>query len=335
MEHHCNRDLFSGDDFLSKDGIVNLFAPVTARQLKRIDEKTKGVQWECPLSDAEHQRIGAHLTHFPSVHVRRYSNFEPLADLTFLRFFPATTAVQIDVYHLRSLDGIEFLSPRLRQLALDETESKRFSLSFLSRFRRLQNLSLHSLSKDLEVIGELTQLKYLNLRSIPLSNLDVLRPLHKLETLSLQLGGTRNLEALASLPELKVLNLWRINGLDDLTAVSKLEALQYLHLEDLSLVKKLPSLRAMSNLRRLDISNLKRLGTLDGVQHAPSLEHLEVFQAPLSPEAFAILKNHRTLRTVNITLKTDKHTEAAVAAVGRVQAIKRPFVPKRLARRRN
>src|SRR4029453_5319986 len=93
---------------------------------------------------------------------------------------------------------------------------KRLSVAPLARFARLTRLSLDGHARDIEVIGKLTALRRLLLRSITPPNLRVLFPLRQLQRLELKLGATRDLRELPNIGRLRYFEAFLVRGLADL-----------------------------------------------------------------------------------------------------------------------
>ena len=72
------------------------------------------------------------------------------------------------------------------------------------------------------MIGDLSALVYLTLRSITLQDLGIFRRLRQLRSLALKLGGTNQLALLNELSSLRYLELWQVRGLSDLSVSATL-----------------------------------------------------------------------------------------------------------------
>jgi hypothetical protein len=168
-------------------------------------------------------------------------------------------------------------------------------------------------------------LEDLTLRSITLPDLSVLRPLKRLHSLDLKLGGTRNLDLLPEIGRLRYLELWMVRGLTDLRPIASVRTLQYLFLQALRNVTELPSLARLRSLRRLRLQTMKGLSDLRTAAKAPALEELEVLDMPhLEPEAFRPFTKSRTLRKAMVHLGSDRK-DKAVADLLRLPAVDGEF----------
>jgi hypothetical protein len=104
-------------------------------------------------------------------------------------------------------------------------------LRILGRFPSLRWLYLEKHQKGIETISQLTRLDDPTLRSITLPDLSPLLPLEALRSFDLKLGGTNDLALLPRVGQLRYLELWRIRGLSDVSAVGSLLHLRHLFLQ--------------------------------------------------------------------------------------------------------
>lgn len=259
----------------------NYETPITPEQLQPLDARCRCVQFSRPLSEADHQLLAGFLRQYPHVWLRAYGPWFKNFDLDFLRHYPFVRHLEIDVLDLANLDGLQHVSPELESFGLGETKRKAHSFSFLQRFPRLRTLHLEGHTKDIDVIGALSQLEKLTLRSITLPDLSVLRPLKQLRALEIKLGGTKKLDLLPEIGKLRYLELWMIRGLTDLGPIASVRTLQFLFLQALKNVAVIPSLAGLPLLRRIHLHTMKGLtdlrpgrgsctGRVGGHRHAPT-----------------------------------------------------------------
>jgi internalin A len=287
--------------------------PITPEQLQPLDPRCRSVQFCRPLSEADHQLLAGFLRQYPDVWLRVYGPWFKNFDLGFLRHYPFVRHLEIDVLDLANLEGLQHVSRELESFGLGETKQKAHSLLFLQRFPRLRTLHLEGHTKDIGVIGTLSQLENLTLRSITLPDLSVLRPLKHLRALELKLGGTKKLDLLPEIGNLRYLELWMIRGLTDLGPIASVRTLQFLFLQALKNVAAIPSLAGLPLLRRIHLHTMKGLTDLRPVAEAPALEELVAIDMPqLAPEAFRPFVGHPSLRRVHVgigSLRTNKAVE--------------------------
>jgi hypothetical protein len=262
-----------------------------------LEPECRVVQFGQPLSDDELRRAGEIIAGRPDVVLRI---FQPAAaDLKFLRHFPALARLQLEVFELESLEGLDEVASTLEMFFFGKTR-KRFSLAFLKAMPRLKDLHLGGHTKDLATLGELEGLTAVSLRGITLTDLSLLLPLRGLSDLSLRLGSTHDLGLLPRFERLERLDLMRLAGLADLSMLSGLKGLEFLTLDWLRNVTTLPSLAPLKRLRYVALETMKGLTSLEPIAAASALEYLKVVGAPqLKPEHFACLVGHPSLKTLD------------------------------------
>jgi hypothetical protein len=287
-------------------------SPVTDHMLRPLEPQCRVVQFSSPLSDDEFRRLAAFLEEYPDVPLRMYGHLGQTPDLSFLRFFPNLQNFQADVWGMTDFDGLAYLPDTLQFLGLGQTK-RRLSIKPIARFRQLRDLYLDGHTKDFSVVSELSELVYLCLRSITLSDLTPLMPLRNLRSLALKLGGTKDLTLLPELRELRYLELWMVKGLSDLTPIGQLAQLRYLFLQDLRRVVHLPDFSQLNKLVRCNIENLKGLNDICPIAAARNLRELRVANMPHIPVAqFNCLRDHPALQAAGVFLgSTRRNAEVA------------------------
>ena len=276
------------------------------------------VQFSKPLMDSDFAPLSALSAARPEMKLRVYQQGleAPVTSLSFLSWFKELRRFQCDVWNLTNFEGLSHLRADLTSLELGATSSKACSLAPLAKFKDLQELRIEGHTKDIEVLRGLHGLERLTLRSVTLPGLEFLSSLKKLWWVAIKLGGTTDLSSLRHLP-LKYLELWQIRGLEDLSVVASMSALQYLFLQNLNKVSELPSLKDLAELRRVYIEGVTSLTDLRRVSEAPKLQELLLVNMPhLNPDGLAFFRGHHTLRGVGLGLNSDKKNRAARLAVG-------------------
>lgn len=289
-------------------------SPLTDEDLAPLVPEHTTVQISSRLTDDEFRRLADFMADYPDVRLRVYEGYDgSITDLDFLRFFPRLRRFSVDaIYELPSLDGIGELSDELEDLLIGWTRSKRFSLRELTKFQNLRTLYLEGQQKDFDAIGELRALEDLTLRSITLPDLSALLPLHRLTSLDIKLGGTRDLALLPQIGRLTYVELWRIRGVDDVSALAEIETLQHFFLQTLSRVTALPSFARSLSLRSAALDTMKGITDLAPLADAPYLELLRLIQmCQLDPEALRPFIGHPALKDGTWGLCSDRKNIAA------------------------
>lgn len=131
-----------------------------------------------------------------------------------------------------------------------------FDCNWLTQYKKLKTLYLgKKAKKHIERIAEIECLESLTLRGIKLKDFNFLRG-NELRSLSIHLCGMNDLTSLAGYNSLKILELWRIMKLEDISFVNTLTSLEQLHLRDLSHITTLPDLSCLKNLQRVVLDNV-------------------------------------------------------------------------------
>ena len=262
-----------------------------------------------PLTEADYRLLARVIAEHPSVGFYVYQDLEGhFRDLDFLRHFTGLRQLHVrGLRGLRDVGGLEYVAPDLETLSIGELRRFRLSLGFLRSCRRLRRLEIEGHTRDIEAIGELNELRELKLRSITLPDLALLKPLSKLESLDLKLGGIRDLRHLPEIGRLRYFEAWRIRGLEDLSPLAGVTTLQKLFLQTLNRVTDLPEMGRLELLRSVSLEALKGVRDLAPLARAPALEQLWLFQMDqLQPKDLAVLLGHPTLRELNVWLGSER-----------------------------
>jgi hypothetical protein len=296
-------------------------SPLTEEMLRPAVTGLGVVQFTSPLTDDDFGRLANWLSSYPEMTLRAYFRHR---DVEFLRFFPFLRRFDVDATHdLESLDGLRYLPDDLEELAVGATR-RRLDLAGLERFRGLKSLFLEGQSKRIDAISSLTSLENLSLRSITLPDLSLLLPLARLQTLEIKLGGTGDLRPLPLIGELRYLELWRIRGLSDVSAIGEMAHLQNLFLQALKHVESLPDLSGATALRRVRLQTMRGIRDLRPLASAPALEELILDDMPqLQPNDLAPLIGLPRLRAVSARIGIKK--SAAVREILGLPEVSGPF----------
>ena len=258
---------------------------------------------ECDLSFV--QRL-ANVRRFAADCLMAASGIEHLASLARLE------TLSIGIFNLSSFDFLaEIPADSLHSLSLGATESKRPRLGHLRRFTNLRTLSIEGPRKEIEVMATLPLLEDLTLRSIGSVGLAFLQNLRNLWSLDIKLGGTRDLSGLADMEQIKYLELWQIKGLENIEVISTMVGLQFLFLEALRNVTRLPDLSRLTHLRRIMLRTMKGLTDVSALASAPALsEFLLSGGESLDPEDLAPLFQVPSLRSASAYFANSKKDRA-------------------------
>ncbi len=260
----------------------------------RISPEVESVQFKEALNKTDYAVLANALRSRPEIRLRVYG--EGLTHLDFLKHFSDLRKLQIDLWFLTDLTGLQAVR-ELDEFIFGRTKTRSHSLEVLGRFPTLRSLYIEGHHKGIGAISQLKHLEELTLRSITLPELDLLAQLPRLRRLGIKLGGTTNLEALAKLRALEYLELWLIRGLADLSVIAEMISLESLFLQALKNVTMLPSFASLRLLRRVHLETMKGLTDLSAVAEAPALEKLVLLDmTSLDPASLRCFAGHPTLR---------------------------------------
>ncbi len=245
------------------------------------------------LSDASHLALASLLGDRPDVQLWIDDRTE---ELELLRHYPGLQRLGVTSLRLETWDGVAHVADTLTELHMGDT-LKPISIAPFGALRHLTALGIHGPVRNVEVIGQLSSVEDLQLRSVTLPDLSLLLPMRRLTTLWIGLGGTADLSLLPRFELLNDLELWRIRGLRNVATLGDLPALRRLMLQSMSSVTELPSLRGAASLRRLALETMRGIADLTPIADAPALEELLLIEMPhLSPDSLRPFIGHPTLR---------------------------------------
>src|SRR5579863_17847 len=248
------------------------------------------------LDEADLARAGRLFAERPDVRLRVHKARSP--DLRFLRHFPGLRHLSVAIYELDSVDGLSAIRDSLQSFNFERTR-RSFNPDFLLDLPELEALDLEGHDKAIGILGRLTQLSALGLRSVKMPDLAPLLAFTSLRRLSLVLGGARDLGLAPRFSRLETLHLMRVTGLADLSMLAEVETLETLSLDWLRNVVSLPSLAPLRRLRSVSLETMKGLTSLAPVAAAPALRQLEIINMPqLAAADFAPLLAHPSLQVL-------------------------------------
>jgi len=231
---------------------------------------------------------------------------------------PRIRRLGIGIWNLEDLGFLNEVSDEIESISIGTTRSKKPDLAPLARFSKMKRIYLEGQRKNIEVVSQLGNLEKVVLRSITVPDLEFLKPLERLWSLEIKLGGTKNLAALKGMTRLKYLELWQVLGLSDLDVISTLTGLQYLFLQSLTRVGNLPDFRELTSLRRISLETMKRLQDVSTLRHAPALiEYIHIAANNLQPGDYLPLLENENVRKVRIGFGSDKKNNAFKALLSK------------------
>lgn len=281
--------------------VVQMVAPVSARTVGLLNDRLFATR-----PDVEFRVYGHYSDDCDLRLVRQLANVRRFAADSLMRAKYVETVAElqpldslsIGIYELNSFEFLNHVSPSLSRLAIGATRSSKPDLSRLQRFEQLKVLYVEGHSKTVPIIETLANLEDLTLRSVTTPGLDYVRPLKRLWSLDIKLGGIKSLDAIRGMSGIKYLELWQILGLADISVIADLPGLQNLFLQSLARVKGFPDLRRASRLRRIVVENMKGLTDFSALESAPALEEFAHIDAKgkQPTDLLPVLRNRALLR---------------------------------------
>ncbi|MFP4978085.1 hypothetical protein ACE6ED_21950 [Paenibacillus sp. CN-4] len=232
---------------------------------------------------------------------------------------PKLESLVLDIYQIESFEALNFVPASLKKLRLGKTASAKPDLSVLRRFRQLQQLALSGQRKNIEVIGDLRELRSLHIGGVPLKELAYLVSLPELRRLQLGFGGAEHLEELAGMDQLRILCLLRVKGLTDLSALSTMQGLRYVQIIDQAKLTDLQPLADLPQLKRVLLENVAA-ENLEWAKACPPLDELALLQmktiTPAQVEALLQAKSFAKLSAGFKTLSMNKEIQPVLEGYG-------------------
>ena len=174
-------------------------------------------------------------------------NFDVLARLRLKQFY-------IDCFDLRNYEFIKYLSDDLEDLLITADTMGPgivFDCAWLLKYVNLKSLWLgKKAKKNIELLSQLPKLKELSLRGIKITDFSFLQKMN-LEQLALLWNSNNDLHELAKLKNLREIELWRINKLDDISFIKDMTSLEIIRLQNLKHITSLPDLSKLTKLKKI------------------------------------------------------------------------------------
>ncbi|NYT94616.1 hypothetical protein [Salinispora sp. H7-4] len=288
-------------------------SPLDVELLKAERATLDTVQFDKPLSDRDYRALAAFLEDNPDITLRAYGFDRELASLEFLRWFPDLASFSLDGLHwVDNLEGLRKLPADLRCIDVGQTQ-KSLDLRPLMRFKRLRKLRIQRHSKSLtELLQVNQQLQALALWNCTLDKFLGGIEFPELEALALTLGSCKSNIWLPRTEMLCYLALRGIRGVAEVGFLDELRSLQWLWLDGLAKVSRLPDLSWHPELMRVDLTEMRGLRGVDSLEplrRVPKLEELLVTESKLPVEAFRPLVGMPSLRRVGVGLGSQRRNE--------------------------
>jgi hypothetical protein len=312
---------------------IEFAGSLSEKEIREVVSNTdvRVLQTSAPVDVESWKRINDQLISVrPEIEIRIYGHYSSECDLSLVEYIPDVQNISIDclmratntdsisqlrnlsslsvgIYNLESFEFLKGVPLSLKKLSIGATKSKKPDLIYLNRFVKLQELYIEGQNKNIDMLGQLSSLKKLVLRSTSPKDISFIRDMNNLWSLDIKLGGIKDLKPLEGLDNIKYLELWQINGLSDISVISSLNGLEFLFLQALRNVVALPDASRLVNLRRVYLETMKGLKDVSGIFKSPSLEeYIHVCAQNMKPAQYAELLKHKTLKKALFGFGSDK-----------------------------
>ncbi|AKQ46310.1 hypothetical protein TH63_12850 [Rufibacter radiotolerans] len=194
--------------------------------------------------------------------------------------------LSLGVFELKEVDFFNADNLKnLNDLIITDTRTKALNLDYLKEYNNLTSLTICGHTKNIDAIGELSDLEYLGLNSISKVPLDFINRLRKLKTLNFVLGGRENINEIEE-NNIENLEIIRVRGFKSFTNISNFNSLKKLLIEDQIQLPELIFDKPFNGLEDLRLINCKTFNKLQGIRNLPSLKQLRIYRTDIDFNSF-------------------------------------------------
>ncbi len=240
-------------------------------------------------------------------------NLQILKELSNLR------SLSIGIYELQDTEILNSDNLKnLTELIVTETKTKALNLDYLRHFKKLKSLRIGGHTKNIDAVGELSELEFLSLNSVKKVPVNFINRLTKLKALNFVLGGRDNLNEIEE-NNVEHLEIVWVRGFNDLSCISNFPKLKALRIEDEIQLPKIHFENIFPDLTNLSIVNCKTLETITGIKNLPKLNSLIVYQTKVDFDNFMLQELPKELKYLGFhtaKLKIDKEIKARLESKG-------------------
>jgi len=173
----------------------------------------------------------------------------------------------------------------LTGLIIGETRTKALNLKYLENYKDLNFLIVSGHTKNIDVVGELTNLGYLSLNSISKVPLNFVNKLRKLKSLRFVLGGRENLDEIEE-NEIEALEIIRVRAFNSFKNISNFKKLKTLLIEDQIQLAGLHFDKEIPALKDIKLINCKTFTSLIGLEKLKGLNQLRISRTGIDFDKF-------------------------------------------------
>jgi protein phosphatase 1 regulatory subunit 7 len=206
----------------------------------------------------------------------------------------------------------------LTELIITETRTKALNLKYLENFKALTFLIISGHTKNIDVVGKLTNIEYLGLNSISKVPLDFVNRQKNLKSLHFILGGRENLDEIGE-NEIETLEIIRVRGFNSLKNISNFKKLRNLVIEDQIQLTELNFDKENPNLKDFKLINCKTFKSLTGLSKLINLNQLRIYKTDINFDELikqALPKSLDILAFYTTKTKVDKEINKRLLDMG-------------------
>lgn len=207
-------------------------------------------------------------------------NLEVLTELKNLR------RLSLGVFELKETEIFQANNlQNLKELIIGETRTKALNLEYLENYKDLNYLIICGHTKNIDVVGKLTDLEYLGLNSISKVKLNFVNKLKRLKSLHFVLGGRENLDEIEE-NEIETLEIIRVRGFNSFKNISNFKKLKTLLIEDQIQLTEFHFNKEISTLTDFKLINCKTFKSLTGLEKLSGLNQLRIYKTEINFDEF-------------------------------------------------
>ena len=196
------------------------------------------------------------------------------------------TRLSLGVFELKETEILQADNLKnLKELIIGATKTKALNLQYLENYRDINLLAISGHTKNIDVVGKLTELEYLGLNSISKVKLDFVNKLKKLKSLHIILGGQENLDEIEE-NEIETLEIIRVRAFNSFKNISNFKKLKNLIIEDQIQLTDLHFEKEISTLTDFKLINCKTFHSLTGVEKLTGLNQLRIYKTDINFDEF-------------------------------------------------
>lgn len=208
---------------------------------------------------------------------------ENLETITLLKHLQRLSLGVFELKETEILNAENF--KKLNELIITDTRTKALNLDYLKDYKNLTSLIICGHTKNIEVVGNLSNLEYLGLNSISKVPLQFVNKLKKLKTLGFVLGGRDNLDEIEE-NNIETLEIIRIRGFSSFKNIANFSKLKNLKIEDQIQLTELKFNKPFSFLQDFKLINCKTFKSLTGLENLQALKQLRVYKTDIDFDSF-------------------------------------------------